>query len=61
MPKGALIGVGRTAEVYDWGDGWVLKLYRDQFPRAWVKYEAELGRPIHGVGLQARPSDRVGR
>lgn len=53
MPKGTLIGVGRTAEVYDWEDGWVLKLYRDQFPRAWVEHEAALGRAIHDVGLPA--------
>ena len=49
MPKGALIGVGRTAEVHEWDDDWVLKLYRDQFPLAWVRYEAELGRLIHGA------------
>ncbi len=42
MPKGALVGIGRTAEVFDWEDGWVLKLYRAPIPRAWVEHEAEL-------------------
>ena len=53
VPKGALVGIGRTAEVFDWEDGWVLKLYCAPIPRAWVEHEAELGRIIHGLGIPA--------
>lgn len=52
MPKGALIGAGRTAEVHERDDDWVLKLYRDQFPLAWVRARAahpwRLLRPVIG-------------
>lgn len=50
MPKGTLVGVGRTAEVYEWAPGLVLKLYRSGFPREWVTTEAQLGRLVHAAG-----------
>jgi aminoglycoside phosphotransferase (APT) family kinase protein len=37
-----LIGAGRNADVYDAGDGRVLRRYRDQRPAAWVAREAEV-------------------
>jgi Ser/Thr protein kinase RdoA (MazF antagonist) len=57
MPKGALLGVGRTAEVYAWAPGFVLKLYRDGFPRDWVAHEARLTRLVHDAG---QPAPAVG-
>lgn len=33
MDKGPRLGVGRTAEVYAWGDHQILKLYRADMPR----------------------------
>jgi len=51
--KGALIGQGRTAEVYAWGDGRILKLYRPEMPREWVDYEARAGRLVTDAGLAA--------
>jgi aminoglycoside phosphotransferase (APT) family kinase protein len=57
MPKGALLGVGRTAEVYAWAPGLVLKLYRSGFPRDWVAHEARLGRLVHAAG---QPAPAVG-
>ncbi len=53
MPKGRVIGVGRTAEVYEWEDGWVLKLYREWCPREWARRDAEMGQAAHQAGLPA--------
>jgi aminoglycoside phosphotransferase (APT) family kinase protein len=39
---GALLGTGRNADVYDIGEGRVLRRYRDQRPPAWVAREAEV-------------------
>jgi aminoglycoside phosphotransferase (APT) family kinase protein len=39
---GTLVGTGRNADVYDIGDGRVLRRYRDQRPPAWVAREAEV-------------------
>jgi tRNA A-37 threonylcarbamoyl transferase component Bud32 len=47
------IGIGRTAEVYAWGEGQVLKLYRPDIPRAWAAREAEIGRIVSEAGLAA--------
>ena len=49
--------VGRTAEVYAWEDGQVLKLYRDWCPANWVDYEARIGRLVNEAGI---PSPKVG-
>ena len=57
MPKGTLIGRGRTADVYAWEGEWVLKLYRPSFPRDWIGHEAEVGRLVRDSGLPA-PSVR---
>ena len=50
---GPLIGTGRTAEVFAWGDGQVLKLYRDGMPAQWVADEARVGRIVVDAGLAA--------
>ena len=50
---GPLIGVGRTAEVYAWGDGEVLKLYRANMLAELVAYEARVGRIVADAGLAA--------
>jgi aminoglycoside phosphotransferase (APT) family kinase protein len=43
--------VGRTAEIYAWGEGQVLKLYRDWCPPRWVDFEARIGRIVQDAGL----------
>jgi aminoglycoside phosphotransferase (APT) family kinase protein len=43
--------VGRTAEIYAWGEGQVLKLYRDWCPPRWVDFEARIGRIAQDAGL----------
>jgi len=47
------IAVGRTAEVYAWGEQQVLKLYRDWCPPHWVDFEARIGRIVKDAGLPA--------
>jgi uncharacterized protein (TIGR02172 family) len=53
MDKGPRIGVGRTAEVYAWGDHQILKLYRASMPREWVYHEARIGHIVAEAGVHA--------
>ena len=48
---GEPIAAGRTAEVYAWEEGWVLKLFRDGGPTDWVDYEARIARIVYRLGL----------
>ena len=57
MKPGRLIGKGRTAEVYEWDEGWVLKLFYPHIPRGWVSYEAKVGSLVFDAGA---PAPRVG-
>jgi len=45
------IAYGRTAEIYDWQDGQVLKLFYDWFGLESIEYEARIARAIHTSGL----------
>ncbi|SCY79864.1 aminoglycoside phosphotransferase family protein [Alkaliphilus peptidifermentans] len=51
MGKGQLIGKGMTAEVYEWEQDKVLKLYFDWVPDQWVKYEAMVGKAVYEAGV----------
>jgi len=42
---------GRTANVYAWEAGLVLKLFHDGFDRASIEYEAHIARAVHACGL----------
>jgi len=53
MAQGPRVGVGRTAEVYAWGDHQILKLYRADMPREWVYHEARIGHIVAEAGLHA--------
>lgn len=53
MKKGALIGKGRSAEVYEWGESQALKLYYEGYRPEWVTYEAEMGRIVAEAGVPA--------
>lgn len=57
IEQGELIGEGRTAQVYAWGLGHVLKLYYDWWPIGNIEYEARIGRAVHAAGI---PSPEVG-
>ncbi len=39
--KGELIGQGRTAEIFQWGEGKILKLFRKDMPQKLANYEYE--------------------
>jgi Ser/Thr protein kinase RdoA (MazF antagonist) len=45
------IAHGRTAEIYPWEEGRVLKLYFDWVRPNWVEEEAEATRAVHAAGL----------
>jgi uncharacterized protein (TIGR02172 family) len=55
---GKLLGEGRTAEIYAWGAGQALKLYRAGWPASWVEHEAEVSSAVAATGL---PVPAVGR
>jgi Ser/Thr protein kinase RdoA (MazF antagonist) len=44
---------GRTAEIFAWDEGRVLKLYRAEFPREWADWEAKITRAISEAGVPA--------
>lgn len=48
---GPRIAQGRTAEVYAWGDGQILKLFYDWCPPNWVQQEIEMGRLVAPMTL----------
>lgn len=45
------MAVGRTAEIYAWQPGWVLKLFHEWVDPASVEYEARINRAVHASGL----------
>jgi aminoglycoside phosphotransferase (APT) family kinase protein len=49
--RGKLIGQGRTAEIYAWGDDQVLKLYRAGWQGSWAEHEARISQLISTTGL----------
>ena len=51
MQKGPLLGQGRTAEVYAWGDFQVLKLFFTTWPVDCIHQEARVARLVHEAGL----------
>jgi uncharacterized protein (TIGR02172 family) len=61
------IALGRTAEIYAWKSGWVIKLYFDWFNPQHVEYERHIaaavratGIPVPAVGEIVRLAGRVG-
>lgn len=50
-PLGLPLASGRTAEIYPWHDGQILKLYRAWCPRNWVDYEARIAYIVQDAGL----------
>jgi aminoglycoside phosphotransferase (APT) family kinase protein len=45
------IAMGRTAEIYPWHDGLVLKLFHTWVSEDSVQYEARIARAVHAAGL----------
>ncbi len=48
---GKPIALGRTAEIYAWKEGQVLKLFQKWFSADDVEYEAQIARAVHTSGL----------
>jgi Ser/Thr protein kinase RdoA (MazF antagonist) len=42
---------GRTADIYDWEDGWVLKLFHDWFNVENIQFEQMIARDLQAAGL----------
>lgn len=48
-----MIAEGRTAEIYAWQPGWLLKLYRDWVPSEDAAHEARVTQAAHAIGFAA--------
>lgn len=48
---GEPIAIGRTAEIYAWNDGWVLKLFHNWFELEDIKFEQKIARHVHESGI----------
>ena len=44
---------GRTADVFEWDDGYVLKLFHNWFPLGDVEYELKIARAVHASGVRS--------
>jgi len=51
MDLGISIAPGRTADMYTWQEGQVLKLFHDWFKLEDIQYEQRIGSAIHAAGL----------
>src|SRR5215510_2627003 len=47
------IAQGRTADVYDWDEGRILKLFHNWFPLENVQYELRIARAVHASGVKS--------
>ena len=45
------IAIGRTAQVFAWQEGQVLKLFHDWVPEDWVTHELRIARLVQAAGL----------
>jgi uncharacterized protein (TIGR02172 family) len=53
MLRGTKIAEGRMAEIFEWEEGWVLKLFYPQWQRDVAAYEAHQTHQVHTVGFDA--------
>jgi aminoglycoside phosphotransferase (APT) family kinase protein len=56
-PQSDMLARGRTAEVYAWGEGKVLKLFLPECPESWAQREARVTRAAHAAGLPVPATD----
>jgi aminoglycoside phosphotransferase (APT) family kinase protein len=59
MQKGALIGHGRTADVYAWGEDRILKLYQVHMPVHLVEREYNATRAAQAAGIPAPATEQL--
>lgn len=53
IPLGEPIAHGRTADIYAWEDGFVLKLFHHWFPFEDVEYEYRIAQAVHASGVRS--------
>jgi uncharacterized protein (TIGR02172 family) len=53
LSLGTPIAHGRTADVYEWNKGHVLKLFHTWFDVESIKYEQNIARAVHASGVKA--------
>ena len=53
IPLDKPIARGRTADVYDWDDGHILKLFHNWFELENIEYELKIATAIHASGVKA--------
>jgi uncharacterized protein (TIGR02172 family) len=46
------IAEGRTAEIFEWQDNTILKLYHEWCPSNWVEYESKVAHAVVEAGIQ---------
>lgn len=51
MNKGRKIGIGKSAEVFCWGDHQVIKLFFHNISTAWIEYETKATQLVYQAGL----------
>ncbi|MEO3946532.1 aminoglycoside phosphotransferase family protein [Gorillibacterium sp. CAU 1737] len=56
VTKGNRIGSGRTAEVWEWGEGKVLKQFKPGFDRGMIEWEYKMAKDVFEAGV---PSPQV--
>ncbi len=56
--KGALVGQGRTADIYAWDSQHIVKLFFAGFPEVAIRKEHQINRQVHEAGL---PTPAVGQ
>ncbi len=59
MEKGPLIGTGRTADVFAWGNEHVLKLYQAWMPRVAIEREFAITCIAHTTGLPVPATEEI--
>ncbi|MEW6086172.1 MAG: aminoglycoside phosphotransferase family protein [Chloroflexota bacterium] len=53
IPLDRPLAHGRTADIYAWEDGFVLKLFHDWFPLEDVEYEYRIAQAVHENGVRS--------
>jgi uncharacterized protein (TIGR02172 family) len=59
MEKGPLIGTGRTAQVFAWGDERILKLYQNWMPAVAIEREFAITRTARETGLPVPAAEEI--
>ena len=59
MTIGTLIGSGRVADVYAWGEDQVIKLFRNGTSVSQVEQEAAIGRALYQAGLPVPATGQI--